>query len=105
MLYLQGLYIIALNNQDAMNVTAINTIIILVMAQFCLIITYHIITYYVCGVRDLSNKILTNANAFRKWITRKPQGQKFELCNSIQNNIPDVAFNYHEYREPLIGHD
>ena len=107
MFYLQGLYIIALNTKDATDMTAINTIIILVMVQFCLIIIYHIITY-VCGVRDLGNKIVTSTDSFAKWITRsfsKPQNQQFELHNSIRNNIPDVAFNYREFREPLIGQD
>ena len=65
MFYLQALYIIALNSQDTTDMTAINTIIILEMVQFCLIIIYHIITY-VCGVRDLSNKIMTSADTFAK---------------------------------------
>ena len=87
--------------------TAINTIIILVMVQFCLIIIYHIITY-VCGVRDLSNKMMTSVDTLAKWITRsfsKPRNQQFELHNNIRNSIPDVAFNYREFREPLIGQD
>ena len=107
MFYLQGLYITSLNSQDATDMTAINTIIILTMVHFCLMITYHIITY-VCGVRDLNNKIMTSADTFAKWITRsfsKPQNQQFELHNSIWNNIPDVAFNYREFRESIIGQD
>ena len=107
MFYLQGLYIIALNAKDTTDMTAINTIIILVMVQFCLIIIYHIITY-VCGVRDLSNKMMTNVDTLAKWITRsfsKPRNQQFELHNNIRNSIPDVAFNYREFREPLIGQD
>ena len=107
MFYLQGLYIIALNTKDTTDMTAINTTIILVMIQFCLIIIYHIITY-VCGVRDLSNKMMTSVDTLAKWITRsfsKPQNQQFELHNNIWNNIPNVAFNYREFREPLIGQD
>ena len=107
MFYLQGLYITALNSQDTTDITAINTIIILVMVHFCLMITYHTITY-VCGVRDLNNKITKSANTLTQFITRsfnKPRNQQFDLHNSIRNSIPDIAFNYREFREPLIGQD
>ena len=31
--------------------------------------------------------------------------QQFQLQDSIRDNIPEVAFNYREYREPLVGVD
>ena len=105
--YLQGLYTIALNSQDVINMTVVNMIIIMVMIQFCFIITYHIIVY-VCGVHDLNKRIVTAGNSFRNLIARscsKPQGQQFQLQDNIRDNIPEVAFNCHEYREPLIGQD
>ena len=105
--YLQGLYTIVALNQDATDTTIINVIIIMVMVQFSFILTYHIITY-VCGVQDLSNMMITGVNKFTNWITRscsKPRGQQFQLHDNIRDNIPEVAFNYHEYREPLIGED
>ena len=105
--YLQGSYTIALSSQDITDMTVINIIIIMVMMQFSFILTYHIISY-VCGVHDLSKKIVTGVNSFRNWITKscsKPRGQQFQLHDNIQDNIPEVAFNCHEYREPLIGED
>ena len=105
--YLQGLYTIALNNQVVTDITIINIIIIMVMVQFGFILAYHIITY-VCGVRGLSKKLMTGVNSFTSWITRscsKPQAQQFQLHDSIRDNIPEVAFNNREYREPLIGQD
>ena len=105
--YLQGSYTIALSSQDITDMTVINTIIIMVMIQFSFILTYHIISY-VCGVRDLSKKIVTGVNSFRNWITKscsKPRGQQFQLHDNIRDNIPEVVFNCHEYREPLIGED
>ena len=105
--YLQGLYTIALNSQDVINMTVVNRITITVMVQFCFIITYHIIVY-VCGVHDLNKRIMTAGNSFRNLIARscsKPQGQQFQLQDNIRDNIPEVAFNCREYREPLIGQD
>ena len=37
--------------------------------------------------------------------TKKSQPQQFQLHNSICDKIPEVAYNYCEYREPLVGQD
>ena len=73
--------------------------------HFSLIIVYHMITYVCGGV--IKNKILLSANTLTKWITRlrSKQPQQFQLQDNIRNNIPEVAFNYREYREPLVGMD
>ena len=106
-LYLHGIYAIALNGQDTTNMTIVNIIIIMVAFQFCLIIGYHIITY-VCGVQDLTTKIMTGIKTITKWITRSfgiSQQEHFQLQDTIRNKIPEVAFNYCEYHEPLMGED
>ena len=102
--YLHGLYVIRLSSQG---MTITNTIIFLAVVQFCFITTYHIITY-AFGVQNLSNKLMTGTSKFTKWVTRshnKQQCQQFQLQEFTRNNIPEVAFNYCEYREPLIGQD
>ena len=109
MFYLHALYVISLNSQDATDVIITNIIIFLAAVQFCFIIMYHIITY-ACGANNLSNKLRagTNCNTFTKWICRllnTPQCQEFQLQDFSRDNIPEVAFNYCEYREPLIGQD
>ena len=55
----------------------------------------------------IRNKIQLSVNPVIGWITRlrKPQPQQFQLQDNIRDNIPEVAFNYHEYREPLVGQD
>ena len=100
---LQGLNIISIHSH---NYTAIDIIIMMAAVHFIFIITYHVITYMFGGV--IRNKIQLSVNAFTKWITRlcnKSRPQQFQLQDNMCNNIPEVAFNYREYREPLIGQD
>ena len=101
---LHGLYVILLYSQlqGVANTTAVNVAITVAAVHFSFIILYHSITYVWGGV--IRNKIQSSVNTFTGWITRlykKSQPQQFQL----QNNIPEVAFNYHDYREPLIGID
>ena len=106
-LHLHGIYVVAFNGQDTIKMTIINIIIVMVATQFCFIIIYHIITY-VCGVQDLTTKMITSVKAITKWITRsfsKSQHEHFQLQHTIRNKIPDVTFNYYEYREPLVEVD
>ena len=108
-LNLQGLYIISLYDECATNINAVNIIIhaMITMAavHFIFIITYHIITYMFGGV--IRSKIQLSVNTVIGWITRlqKSQPQQFQLQDNIRDNIPEVAFNYREYREPLVGQD
>ena len=70
--------------------------------QFLFIIIHHIISI-ICGgviiykLKDIANKVI-------KWIT------KLQIRNKPQqiqlNNIPpDIAVDYSEYQEPLVGYD
>ena len=100
----QGLYAILLYNQEfkASNITAVNVMISMTAVQFALIFTYHIIMY-ICD-----EAIRPKIQLLVEWITRsfkKSQPQHFQLQDNIRSNIPEVAFNYHEYREPLVGVD
>ena len=103
---LQGLYIMSLYNRSSVDMTIINTMITMAAVHFIFIITYHIITYVYGGV--IRNKIQLSINTLIGWITRfhnKSQDQQFQLHDDLRINIPEVAFNYHEYREPLVGQD
>ena len=103
---LQGLYATSLYSQDATNTIAINVMITIAAVHFFFIVTYHIITYVRGGV--IRDKIQLSVNTLTRWITRlhrKSQSQQFQLQDNIRDNIPEVAFNYHEYREPLVGQD
>ena len=60
---------------------------------------------YVCGgvVRD---KIQLSINTLTGYITKslsKSQHEQFQLQDIICDNIPEVAYKYNEYHEPLIG--
>ena len=103
---LQGLYIILSYSQSISNSNAINITITVAVVHFSFIIVYHMITYVCGGV--IRHKIQLSVNTFTGWITRlhnKSQPQRFQLQDIIRDNIPEVAFNYCEYREPLVDVD
>ena len=105
-LNLQALYAISLYHQDGNNLTTITIMISMAAIQFTFIITYHMITYVCGGV--IRNKMQLSVNAFTRWITRlhkKSQPQHFQLEDNIRDNILEVAFKYHEFREPLLDQD
>ena len=100
---LHGLYVISLHSFHA---TVINTIILMAAVHFIFIIAYHIITYTFNGV--IRNKIQLSVNTLSGGITRlcnKLHRKQFQLQDFTRGNIPEVTFNYCEYREPLVGQD
>ena len=104
-LNLHGLYTISLYSQD-INMVVSNVITAMAAVQFTLIIIYHVVTYVHGGV--IRNKIQLSLNSFTRWVSRlhiKSQHRQFHLPDNTCNNIPEVTFNYHEHREPLIGQE
>ena len=104
-LNLQGLFAI-LQYTQVINITVVNIIIAMAAVQFIFMITYHIITYVCGGV--IRSKIQLSINTNTGWITRlhhRSQHQQFQLKGNIRDNIPEVAYNYREYREPLVGQE
>ena len=71
-------------------------------------IIYHMITYMCGGV--IIKKIQLGISTLTGWITRlhnksQHHDQQFQLQDNIRNSIPEVAFDYSKFREPLIGQD
>ena len=103
---LHGLYVSLLYSQDNANSTTINVAITLAALHFSFIIVYHMITYVYGGV--IRNRIQLSINTLTGWIIglkNRTRTQQFQLQDNVRDNIPEVAFNYHEYREPLVGVD
>ena len=100
---LQALFATSLYSQDGNNIVIVNIMITMAVVHFIFIITYHIITYVCGGV--IRNKIQSSVNTFTKWTNKFPEHEKFQLQHDVRDRIPEVAFNYHEYREPLLGQD
>ena len=75
--------------------------------HFIVIIIYHIINYVHNGV--IRNKTEVIINVFivltTNNIRNKSRHQQFHLKDNIRNNIPEVAYRYDEYREPLVGQE
>ena len=89
------------------NITSIKYILItLAIFHFLITIVYHIITYMLGGV--IRNMIESTINIILKWVARrcncKSAVQQLEL-QTFPCAIPDVAFNYHDYQETLLGSD
>ena len=95
LLNLQVLHIFVQHNY---NITAITAVIAMAAVHFTLIVVYHIITYMCGGV--IRKKIQQGVNTVMGWINNRSTVQSFQLAN-----IPEVAFNYREYREPLVAAD
>ena len=93
LLNLQILYIFVQHNS---NPTTIHTVIAMAAVHFTLIVVYHIITYMYGGV--IRNKIQQGVNTVMGRISKRSTVQSFQL-----NNVPEVTYNYREYREPLVA--
>ena len=100
---LQALYTISLYGQDTTNITAVNILIVIAAVQFSIIFIYHIITYMCDGV--IRKKIQLTVDSLREYISRSPDQQQYELGDNFSCTIPEVTYNYQEYREPLICQD
>jgi len=94
LLNLQALHIFANQSSHMTIVHAVNTFAVV---HFAIIVIYHIITYMCGGV--IRYKIQQSLSSIKGCITNRSTVQRFELCN-----IPEVAFNYREYQEPLVGY-
>ena len=100
---LQALYTITLYSRDATNMTAVNILIVTAAVQFSIIFIYHIITYMCNGM--IRKKIQCTVSTLRGCISRAPDQQQYELGENLSSNIPEVTYNYQEYREPLVCQD
>ena len=103
LLNLQALYVISLYGQDTTNMTAVNILIAIAALQFSIILTYNIITYTCDGV--IRKRIQTSVNMLTTCISRSHDEQQYELDDNLRCQIPDITYNYQEYREPLICQD
>ena len=98
---LQILYILTKSHYQG--ATTVNVMVTLAAIQFIFIIIYHIITYPYNGVIRI--KINDFTNTLTTWISKfnKPSSNVDLQLHTIE--IPEVTYNYREYREPLIGQD
>ena len=104
---LHGLYTLSLYIQNDANQNFVNVMITTSAIQFTLIFTYHMITYECGGV--FRNKIHLCLNSLVRCISRLKNRlqhrHNFQLQVITRDNIPEVAFNYREFREPIVAYD
>jgi len=87
------------------NSIAVNTLVGIAVVQFIIFILYQRKFY-----RKFNN-VLCIAELFAKLKLKKisnlfeKKSAKVENILELQNPTPEVAYNYKEYQEPLIGHD
>ena len=101
---LQGLYAFSLYGQGATNIIFVNILVVIAMVQFSIILVYHIITYTWIGHQIVSvctSRCVAVTDVIRSRVTFSTNQM---VPNNIElNAIPDVIYNYREYREPLVG--
>ena len=100
---LQALYTISLYGRDTTNMTTVNILIVTAAVQFSIIFIYHIVMYMCDGV--IRKKIQLTVDTLRRYISRSQDQQQYELGDNFSCNVPEVTYNYQEYREPLICQD
>ena len=104
MLNLHGLYTITLYLQDTTSTMAVNVLVAMAALHFSIIIMYHISTYTCDGV--IRRKLNKSVATLIRWMKQSSvKHQKFQLEDNTRNRIPEVAFNYCELQEPLVGLD
>ena len=110
MFNLHGLYTITQYIKDDANQTVVNVMITISAVQFLFILTYHVITYGCGGV--FRNKVHFCLNSLTQFINRlqnrcqrQLQYQRFQLQDITRDNIPEITFNYREFREPILGYN
>ena len=84
------------------NSIAVNTLVGIAITQFIILC--------ICQMKPFKNFSFFTALfaklKSKKWCSLlQPRLPKSENIMELQNKVPEVAFNYKEFQEPLIGHD
>ena len=102
LLYIINLQILYILTSQYQGTTIVNVMVTLAAIQFIFIIVYHIITYSYNGVIKI--KISYFTNMVTVWIGKLNKPSNVDLHDRLHNiEIPEVTYNYREFREPLVG--
>ena len=106
MLDLSAVYVTALYNEyenSKYKLFIIRLLIITVLTYFIVLIFCNcIMLMYGDVIKGRANKV---RQMLMKWITRKKTCSESLYLEELSAKIPDVAFNYKEFSEPLIAID
>ena len=91
----------------------VNTSVTIASIQFAIILLNNLRLYQCLPVLESisrKNKSMINIKQFinNKWIHFIKRNQSHNDCTQnipLRNVVPEVAYNYKDYREPLIGQD
>ena len=84
------------------NSIAVNTLVGIAITQFIILC--------ICQMKPFKNFSFFTALfaklKSKKWCSvLQPRPSRSENIMELQNKVPEIAFNYKEFQEPLIGHD
>ena len=100
---LQLLYVLSFN---VTNMMYVNILVTIAMLHFSIIIVYHVMTYTWIG-KVTSNHIISGCSKIYTLLSKLIKCYKSESIPIVRdremNEIPDVTYNYREYREPLVA--
>ena len=103
LLNLNTLFLFTLSGQK---VVLIHTIIALVVVHFTFIVIYHIVNYALGATfKSKVKKFITFAFTMMTRKLRRINSLKNKVITPYRNEIPEITYNFSEYREPLVGED
>ena len=91
--------VLILNESETLNVITVNVLVGLSFIQFVIIMVYHLLTF-VTPFRKLKNKIL---NVWGIIVKNHCLRQEDRCIDTAVLEIPEIDFDYSDFREPLIG--
>ena len=106
-LWLINLQVLQVLSFNITNMIYTNILVTAAILHFSTIIIYHIVTYTWIG-KVTSNHIMSICSKVYMLLSKMMKSLRSERIPVARhmaemNNIPNVTYNYHEYREPLIG--
>ena len=103
-LNLQVMYTISLYGRESVTSIILNVMITMAAVHFMFIVLYYIITYIHGGiVRKKMEMVIYLLAKQIKSLHNKSQVEQYHLEVTTRNKIPEVAYRYYEYQEPLVG--
>ena len=100
-IWLMNLQVLHVLSFNVTNMMYVNILITTAMLHFTIIIVYHVITYTWIG-KVISSHIISGYSLLSK-LMKSHKSESIPIVRDREmNEIPDVTYNYREFREPLV---
>ena len=100
-IWLMNLHVLHVLSFNVTNMMYVNILITTAMLHFTIIVVYHVITYTWIG-KVISSNIISGYSFLSKLMKSHKSESIPIVRDGERNEIPDVTYNYREFREPLV---